>query len=514
MTRSMTPRWILAMLALLLTAPGARAQDRLRGLDAYVEKARREWQVPGVAVAVIKDDSLVYLEGFGTREAGTEQAVDGNTVFAIGSSSKAFTAAALGMLVDEEKLEWDDPATEHLPELQLFDPYVTRELTVRDLLTHRSGLLRGEFSWYATDNDRAEVLRRVRFLEPAWSFRSRFGYQNIMYLAAGEVVPAVTGTSWDRFLEERLFEPLGMTRSSTSVDSLRGLENVASPHALVEGAPVAIPYRNIDNVGPAGSINASARDVAQWVRLLLNEGTYRGRELLEEETVEELFEPQTIISDDGSSLPGLKANFQAYGLGWFLRDYRGEKIVHHGGNIDGMTALVGMVPDQEVGVVVLSNMNGSTLPQAVMYRVFDSYLGGAREDWSGALKARADSLQAVRGRRPEERVEGTTPSLALSRYAGAYTDPMNGEVIVSLEGDRLVVRRNDAWVGDLEHWNYDTFRTTWRSPGISAVVGKTLTTFRLNARGEAAAVELQGIGTFRRVPEPSPREANANGRGS
>lgn len=503
MARSVTSgQRMLVLLAVFLIAPAARAQQGpLRGFDAYVEKARQEWQVPGVAVAVVKNDSIVYLRGFGVREVGKAEPVDGNTVFAIGSSSKAFTAAAVGMLVDEGKVKWGDRATKYLPGFQLFDRYATRELTVRDLLTHRSGLERGEFSWYATENDRDEILRRVRHLEPSWGFRSRFGYQNIMYLAAGQVVPAVTGTSWDRFVEERIFAPLGMTRSSTSADSLRGLANVASPHALIDGTPVAIPYRNIDNIAPAGSINASARDVAQWVLMLLNEGAYEGRRLLKKETVAELLTPQTIIQSSTPSLPGLEPNFQAYGLGWFLRDYRGEKIVHHGGNIDGMTALVAMVPEHELGLVVLAGLNGSTLPQALMYRIFDAYLGGAQEDWSRALRARADSLRARAAQREEQRVEGTSPSLALSRYAGTYTDALNGELTITLEGDRLVARRGREWVGDLQHWHFDTFETTWRSPGVAAVVGKTKTTFRLDAQGRATEVELQNIGTFERAPD-------------
>ena len=498
-------RWALVLLALLLAAPTTRAQQGpLRGFDAYLEKARQEWQVPGVAVAVVKGDSMVYRKGFGTREAGTSQPVDGNTIFAIGSSSKAFTAAAVGMLVDEGKVEWDDRVIQHLPQFELSDPYITREFTVRDLLTHRSGLERGEFIWYAMDRDRDEILRRVRHLEPSWGFRSRYGYQNIMYLAAGQLIPAATGTSWDRFVEQHLFEPLGMSRSSTSVDSLSGLPNVASPHALVGGKPVAIPYRDIDNMGPAGSINASAWDVAQWVRMLLNEGSYEGRRLLKEETVEELLTPQTIMGGGGSTPPELKANFQAYGLGWFLRDYRGKKIVHHGGNIDGMTALVAMLPAEELGLVVLTSMNGSGLPQSLMYRVFDAYLGGGQRDWSAVLKARQDSLRARAAEREEKRVAGTTPTLELARYAGTYADPMNGELTVVLQGDGLVIRRGSEWIGDLEHWHYDTFRTSWRSPGLTAVIGRTMTTFQIGAAGKVTEVELQGIGSFDRVPEEQP----------
>lgn len=504
--RTTAALWGAALLFSLLPLDPAHAQrDPLRGLDAYIEGARADWRVPALAVAIVKDDSIVYLEGFGTLEAGSARPVDGNTIFAIGSSSKAFTAAALGMLVDDGLLEWDDPATKHLPDLQLWDPHVTREITVRDLLTHRAGIARGEFIWYATDHDRDEILRRVRYLEPEWGFRSRFGYQNIMYLAAGQVVPTIAGGSWDDFVRARILAPLGMTRSSTTVRALDGVPNVASPHVLVDGEAVPVPYRRIDNIAPAGSINASARDVAQWVRLHLGEGSYEGRRLLEEETLAELHTPQTIIREGQRPLPGLEANFQAYGLGWFLRDYRGRKIIHHGGNIDGMTALVAMLPEEELGLVVLTAMNGSPLPQALMYHVFDAYLGAPHRDWSGLIKARRDSLAAARADRGDdaERVPGTTPALELARYAGTYDSPMNGEAVVSLEDGALVLRRSGAWTADLEHWHYDTFRAHWRSPGIAAVAGRMPVSFRLDATGEVVEMEVQGIGTFDRIEEPS-----------
>jgi CubicO group peptidase (beta-lactamase class C family) len=358
-----------------------------------------------VTVAVVKDDSVVYLKGFGTREAGTSQPVDGNTVFAIGSSSKAFTAAAVGMLVDEGRVEWDDRVTEHLPQFQLSDPYITREFTVRDLLTHRSGLERGEFIWYATDRNRDEILRRVRHLEPSWGFRSRYGYQNIMYLAAGEIIPAVTEQSWDDLVRERIFALLGMTRSSTSTLALRDQPNVATPHAEIDGQVRPIAWRNIDNIAPAGSINSNVGEVAQWIRMNLNEGTYRGQKVLSPEVVQAMQSPETIIRLEGAwAMMAPESNFMAYGLGWFLNDYRGRKIVHHGGNIDGMHALVAMLPEEELGLVVLTNHNPNFATYALMYRVFDAYLDAPQQDWSRRLLATSDSLRTL-GRAQERRME-------------------------------------------------------------------------------------------------------------
>ena len=247
-----------------------------RTIDAYVEAAMRAWEVPGVAIAVVRNDSIVLARGYGVRELGKSDRVTPNSLFAVGSTSKAFTAAALGILVDERKLSWEDPVTKHLPRFQLYDPYVTRELTIRDLLTHRSGLPRGDRLWHASGYDRAEVLRRVRFLPPSWSFRSAYGYQNIMFLAAGEVVTAVTGKSWDDFVRERIFVPLGMSRSVTSTRPLATMSDVATPHQSIDGTVRPVSWLNIDNVGPAGSINSSALEMAAWLRLQLGQGTCCG----------------------------------------------------------------------------------------------------------------------------------------------------------------------------------------------------------------------------------------------
>ncbi|MGH7720066.1 MAG: serine hydrolase, partial [Gemmatimonadaceae bacterium] len=436
---------------------------------------------------------------FGVREIGKEQRVDERTLFAIGSSSKAFTAAAVAMLVDEGKVKWDDPATKHLPNLQLFDPYVTRELTVRDLLTHRSGLVRGDQLWYGTDFDRDEILRRVRFLEPTWGFRSQFGYQNIMYLAAGETVESVSGKSWDAFVDERIFTPLGMSASSTSVLALKDAGNVASPHAEIDSVVRAIPYRNIDNIAPAGSINSNVMEMAQWVRLLLGRGTYEGKKLLSPEVVREMQEPQTIIRREGRWLAtSPDVNFLAYGLGWFLQDHRGRKVVQHGGNIDGMHALVAMLPLEQVGLVILTNRSNS-LTYALMNRVFDAYLGAPATDWSARLLAINDSLEAVGGvavRRMEaRRVQGTRPSLALDKYAGTYSHTMYGDVTVTHDNGQLALRRMGT-SGTLEHWHFDTFRVKWNGP----TGGASFVSFTLDPSAQVAEVSVQGVADFKRVP--------------
>jgi CubicO group peptidase (beta-lactamase class C family) len=328
------------------SAQPARGAAPLPGLDAYVEAAMRDWQVPGLALAIVRNDSVIYARGYGTTEAGGGSPVDEHTLFAIASTTKAMTAAALGMLVDEGRVAWDDPVTRHLPSFQLGDPWVSRGLTVRDLLTHRAGLARSDQLWIAAPFDRAEILRRARHLPTAAGFRSEYGYNNIMYIAAGEVVGAAAGTTWDDFLDERLFGPLGMTRSTSRAATVATRDNVASSHVMVDGRVVPVPRRNYDNIGGAGGVFSSAWDMAQWIRLHLGGGAYDGRRLIEAGTVREMHTPHTVIRGDTVSerlFPD--THFRAYGLGWMLQDYRGRKMVYHSGSINWTRTQVGMIPE-------------------------------------------------------------------------------------------------------------------------------------------------------------------------
>lgn len=477
-------------------APGAE-------FDEYVNKAIKDWGVPGVAIAIVKDDRIVFAKGFGVRELNKPEPVDTHTLFAIGSSSKAFTAASIAMLVDEGKLKWDDPATKHLPGFQLFDPYSTRELTITDLLSHRSGLTRGDLLWYGSSYDRNEVLRRVRYLKPSWSLRSRYGYQNIMFLAAGQIIPSITGKTWDEFVRERIFTPLGMKSSNTSIKWFTAGGNVATPHAKINDKLQVVTWRNIDNIAPAGSINSNVEDMAQWVRLHLGGGSYQNQRLLSAAAIKEMQMPQTIIRLEGQQTNLYpEAHFLSYGLGWFLSDYRGRKVVEHGGAIDGMRAEVAMIPEEKLGVVVLTNLQGTILPMALAYKVFDFYLNAPERDWSANLLKVTTNLEeqakAAEKKAEAERVQGTSPSLALEKYAGTFQGDMYGEIKVTLENDKLVLRRGPNFTGDLQHWNYDTFRVVWRDP----IQGKGFVNFRLNTQGKVDVVNIEGLSEFTRVPDP------------
>jgi CubicO group peptidase (beta-lactamase class C family) len=499
--------WVF-LLGVLAAPPLTSQQDPLPQIDAYVEKVRQEWRAPGVAVAIVKDDSVIFAKGYGTREVGGSQPVDAYTLFAIASSSKAFTTAAIAMLVEEGRLAWDDPVTKYLPEFSVGDPWVTRELTVRDLVTHRVGLERGDGLWAWTTNPREDVLHRVRFLNRQHGFRGGYGYSNLMFTAAGQIVAKVSGMSWDEFVRRRIFEPLGMRTSNTSISALPPGGNVATPHADLGGTIQAIPRKNLDNIGPAGSINSNVMEMAQWVRLQLGEGTYRGTQLLRAASVQEMHSPQTVVplrkwlSTTGAINHAMvpETHFFLYGLGWFLQDYRGRKIVHHGGVIDGMRALVGMVPEERLGVVILANLNPSSIDEAIMFRVFDHYLGGVGRDWSAEMLAGtrrlAEEARAARVQRDSQQITGTSPSLPLSGYVGTYADSAYGEFRIAERGDDLTVEWGIR-VGNLQHWHYDTFRVIWRYPRA----GPTLVTFTLGSQGTVEELGIDGVGEFQRVRE-------------
>jgi CubicO group peptidase (beta-lactamase class C family) len=500
-------RLVVLQFLLLVTFPVARAQEApLNGLDDYVNKAMRDWEVPGLAIAIVKDDRIVLAKGYGVRKVGEPAPVTEKTLFAIGSSSKAFTAAAIAMLVDEGKIKWDDSAARYLPGFEVYDPYVTRELTVRDLLTHRSGLERGDLLWYGTEYDRDEILRRTRFLKPTWSLRSTFGYQNLMYLAAGQLVARVSGKSWDDFIKARLFTPLGMASSNTSIKDFRNGDDVATPHAKIEDKVTAIPWRNIDNIAPAGSINSNVVDMAQWVRLQLGQGEYQKQRLLSSGAARETHASQTVIRlEPPMTFLYPEAHFLNYGLGWFLHDYRGRKVVEHGGAIDGMRAQVAMIPEEKLGLVILTNMGGTTLPVPLMFRIFDAYLGAPPRDWSGdllkSMKGLEEQGRAAQKKQEEARVKDTKPSLAISEYAGTFKNDLYGDVKVTHQNGKLSVRFGPAFTGDLEHWHYDTFRARFNGPGTST----GFMTFGLNAQGKADTLTINMPGVteypFKRTPE-------------
>jgi CubicO group peptidase (beta-lactamase class C family) len=493
----------LAVVALPLVAQTATSAARLKEIDEYSAKAGADWKVPGFAVAIVKDDRVVFAKGYGVRELGKTPAVDENTLFAIASNSKAFTAAALAILVDEGKVKWDDKVTTYLPSFELYDPYVTRELTIRDLLSHRSGLstFGGDLLWYESEYSRDEILRRIRFLKPTSSFRSRFGYQNILFLAAGEVVAKVSGKSWDEFVKEKFFVPLAMKRTVTSHADLLNSSNVATPHNEVDGKIRVIRYGKVDNIGAAGGIKSSVTDMAQWLRLQLGRGTFEGRKIFSSTASREMWTPHTVFS--GISEQAEKTNptrhFNLYGLGWILSDYQGRLLVSHGGGLDGMTSQVALMPEEKLGVVVLTNSE-TPLSNVLANKIFDLFLGLPRRDWNSELLVRNKDGEAARKaadrKRELSRVPQTKLSLPLPAYAGTYTGEMFGDAKVTEEEGKLVVRfvPSPLFVGDLEHWHFDTFRVKWRD-SIVYPFTRGFVTFTLNSQGRVDEMKID-------VPNP------------
>jgi CubicO group peptidase (beta-lactamase class C family) len=464
---------LLILLVALLgaTASGSVAQFDPGSFTRYAEAARDSFGVPGMAIAVVHEGRVVYTEGFGVLHAEEGGSVDEHTLFAIASNTKGFLATLLAQLVDEGVIDWDDRVRDHLPGFAVYDAYASHDMRVRDLLSHRSGLgtFSGDLIWYGTDYSVEEVLERVQFVPQTSPFRARYGYSNLMYLAAGELLSSVTDQQWDERVRSAIFDRIGMVRSVTSTRDLAGIDNVATPHKMHRyGEALPLSWYNWDAAGAMGGIISSVSDMARWMALHLNRGEWDGDTLFSLEASHEMWSPQTVIPISLSQQKFMpEVHFQAYGLGFSLFDYRGRKVVTHGGGYDGMFSRVAMVPEEELGVVILTN--GMTSVQtALTYRVLDLFTGGAGRDWAAeylgrARKARQNS-EAKRRERDAARVAGTSPSKPLENYAGTYGGPMYGDARVRLEDGALVLELlpNEDLVADLAHWHYDTFHVEWR----------------------------------------------------
>jgi len=504
-------RVLLAAAAFVLAAPAtASAQPgALAGLDAWVERAMEAWEVPGFALAVVQGDSVLHARGYGVTRLGGSEAVDEHTIFAIASVTKGFTTAALAALVDDGLLAWDDPVTRHLPGFELADPYVSRELTVRDLLTHRVGAARLDNLWIASPFDRAEILRRARHLPQTEGFRLTYGYNNILYIAAGEVVGATAGMSWDDVLERRFFGPLGMERSTTRAAVVERRGNAAHSHTRIDGEVHAIPRRDYDAIGGAGGAWSSAHDMAQWLRFHLARGEFGGVQLLDPARFDEMYAPQTVMSIDTASARLHPTNhFAAYALGWRVQDLHGRKVVHHSGSINYTRTHVTMVPAQPgleapIGIVAMGNLSTSNLQLAVSHWILDALQGRTPEDWSSAYlelaERSAEASERSAAQLEAARLEGVGPSLPLAGYTGRYDDALFGEMRITQKGEGpdagLVLHYSTEYVADLEPWHQDLFRAVWRRPGA----GRTFVHFNLDTRGRVTGAAVDGFADFRRT---------------
>jgi CubicO group peptidase (beta-lactamase class C family) len=471
---------VIIIVALLLCGASAPAQTAPPAdLDTYIAATMKAFDVPGLSVAIVKDGKVVLARGYGVRKMGERTPVDENTLFGIGSNTKAFTSAALATLVDEHKISWDDPVYERLPGFQMYDPYVSHEMTIRDMLTHRSGMGLGEgdlLIWPHTTFTRAEIIYKLRFMKPASSFRSHYAYDNLMYIAAGQIIPAVTGRSWEDYVRERILVPLGMNTTNLTTDDFKPGVDFAWPHSKVDGQLQPIEFHNLDNAAPAGSINSSAAEMAKWIQLQLAHGKFPGRDarLFSEEQSRTMWSAHTILPIDSrpGPLDALRPNFAAYGLAWVLRDYHGRKLVGHTGAVSGFVSRVMLVPEENLGVVILTNAEQDGAFDSILYQVLDHYFGVPPTDWIAAFKAADEKeqkeVQETIKRRQSNRATGSTPSLPLEKYAGIYQDPWYGSVSIKFENGSLIFRLDHTphAIADLQPWQNDTFQAHWRDRTI------------------------------------------------
>ncbi|MFZ2053986.1 MAG: serine hydrolase [Candidatus Aminicenantales bacterium] len=471
-------------------------------LDATVARVMDAFEVPGISLAIVKDGQVVVAKGYGVRKLGETTPVDSQTLFGIASNTKVFTATALGLLVEEGKIAWDAPVSDYLPWFQMWDPYVTRELTVRDLLVHRSGLGlgAGDLLWWPPSTyNRKEIMQRLRFIKPATSFRSAYAYDNVLYLVAGEVIETVSGLTWENFVAQRILKKVGMTTSEVRYSASANQGNVAGTHARVEGVVRLVKPMDSDNTNPAGGINSNAEDMAKWTLVLLNEGRLAdGSRLFTEKTAHELTTLVTPISipTPAPELAGLRANFQGYALGLNVHDYRGKKVVTHTGGLPGYLSKVTLLPELNLGVTVLTNQESGEAFSSLTWHIVDHYLGAPATDW-------VDAYSKVRARREARTAEAmkkaagawdtaSKPSLALEKYAGIYTDAWYGDIKIARENDKLVLTfsKTPVLIGDLEHWQYDTFIVRWRDRELRA---DAFVTFALNPDGTIDQAKMRAV---------------------
>ncbi|MBV9987650.1 MAG: serine hydrolase [Chitinophagaceae bacterium] len=472
-----------------------------RAIDSLAERSMKAFDVPGLAVGVIKDGRLIHAKGYGVRSLNTRQPMDENTLFGIASNSKAFTAAALGILVDEGKIKWDDKVRDYIPEFKLYNPYVSEEFTIRDLLTHRSGLGlgAGDLMFFPDSSDFTlkDVLYNLRFLKQTSGFRTKYDYDNNLYIVAGEVVARVAGRSWDEFVTERILRPLGMNRTATSFDRLTDQSNVIEGHAAVNGN-VQVIARSTMKIGhSAGGVNSNITDLAKWVQTLLAGGKYGdGKRLYSDRIARELWTPQTIIPVNN---PGpYNTHFSSYGLGFFLSDVSGYKQVTHTGGLEGMVTQITMLPELGLGIVVLTNQQEGGAFVSITNQIKDAYLGKTGTDWVSLLSANRKQSLAMANHLTDSiwheidqtRLSGKTPDIRL--FTGTYRDPWLGDVLISVKDGRpwFDSKRSPKLTGELFPYKGNTFVVKWRDRSMDA---DAFVNFSLDEEGRASGITMRAI---------------------
>lgn len=482
---------------------GQTQDEIIQKLDTYIEQARQQWEVPGLSVAVVKNGEIILSKGYGVKSLDAAKPVDENTIFSIGSTTKAMVAVAMGILVDEGKVSWNDKVIEHLPGFQLYDSYVTRELRVKDLFTHNAGLGNADFLWYYNDIEPQDILHRMRMAPPAYPFRGGYTYQNIMYLAAGELIAKVSGKTWADFMQENVFTPLGMTNTYPTLTASQRQKNRSIPHHRINNKITPIEDCSADPIAPAGAIWSSVEDMAKWMQFLLDSAKVKGQRILEIETYQELFKPQVIIPQEQfyPTTALTKPMWTTYGFGWFQHDYQGYTLQFHTGSLPGTVAIIGLVPDLDVGVYMLGNLDHAEVRHAILYQVIDAFRGESKRDWSTDLKELYDGITYKQEMQKKEIVRSrqleTRTSKPLSNYAGIYFDPFWGEVEVIYEENKLQLKISSQLEASLSHWHFDTFNVKWSR----AWMNDGLLSFQLGATSGSLETLIIGNRTYKKTED-------------
>jgi CubicO group peptidase (beta-lactamase class C family) len=471
----------------------------LATFEAYAEQARVMWGTPGMAIALVHQDQLIYAKGFGVKKSGGTDPVDPHTLFPIGSTSKAFTSALIALLADEAKLRWEDPVVNHVPAFEMYDPWVTRAFMIEDLMAQHSGM-----SPYAGDLlavigfDAAAIQARIKQMPPVSSFRSRFGYVNNLFLVAAEVIKRHTGMPWEDAVQRRLFDPLGMTESSTGLQAYRTATNMAFNHTALDGHVTAIPLDAPSlgwayTYGPAGGVNSTVLDMAKWLRLHLGEGMFEGTRLISEANMQAVHSPKTVIESQPQSPLAhttLGSTMAFYCEGWVYSAAHPYPVIWHNGDNGGVHAVVGFIPAANLGLVVLTNLGGTALPEALLWYLNDRYFGNPDTDWSAVLHAAQQEQQAAARAAIGEKPTTSTPALPLPSYAGTFHNNVYGDLTIDAAGERLTLTVGPHRVRmELLHWNRDTFLVSW--PENDAYRGASgFATFAIDPKGQPTRLTL------------------------
>ncbi len=471
-------------------------------IDSLTELVLKTFDVPGIAVGVVKDGKLIHTKGYGVRSLRTMQKVDENTLFGVASNTKAFTAAALGMLVDEKKITWDDKVADYIPGFRLYSPYVSSEFTIRDLLTHRSGLGlgAGDLMMFPDSSSftKEEIIHNLRYLKQVSGFRTKYDYDNLLYIVAGEVVAKVSGKSWEDFIESRFLQPLEMTATAVSMKRVKNKSNIIDPHAPVNGKVQALTIDWSETANAAGGLVSNVTDLSKWIVVQMDHGKYgNGKQLFSDEVHEEMWTPQTIIP--AQAAPPYNTHFASYGLGWFLSDVKGYKQVTHTGGLAGVVTQITLLPELKLGIIVLTNQQSGAAFTAITNTIKDSYLGIPAMDrvkqmhdrvLRGQAEAKKITDQIEKDIETQQKVVAAKPVLSL--FTGTYRDPWFGNVVISLQNGKMRLQsiRSPRLRGDVSYYRGNTFIVKWDDRSFDA---DAYVMFSLDMDGKPSAMKMKAI---------------------